>query len=175
MVTGSETEGRTTDVWHETQWMRGVWWVVLAVGAIAVLSWAGFVQQILLGRPYGTHPGPDWSVWLIWLGFGIAFPILFWFLRLSVEVSPQALYIHYLPLLRRRIPLSEIVSVRARSYNPVLEYGGWGIRGWWRGRTIYSVRGTQCVEIELQSGRIVAIGSQRADELAAAVQQRQEV
>jgi hypothetical protein len=67
------------------------------------------------------------------------------------------------------------VSVRARSYNPVLEYGGWGIRGWWRGRTIYSVRGTQCVEIELQSGRIVAIGSQRADELAAAVQQRQEV
>jgi hypothetical protein len=149
--------------------MRRVWWVVLAVGGITLLSWIGFVQQIVLGRPFGSNPGPDWSVWLLWLGFGIAFPLLFWFLRLIVEVSPEAVLIRYVPLLRRRIPLAEIKGVQARLYNPVLEYGGWGIRGWWRGRIIYSVSGNQCVEFELHNGRIVTVGSQHADELAAAV------
>jgi hypothetical protein len=169
MVTEPGTEAAPANVWRETQWMRRVWWVMLAVGAITALTWVGFVQQIVFGRPFGSNPGSDRSVWLTWLGFGIAFPLLFWFMRLTVEVAPEAVQIRYLPLARRSIPLSEIVGVQARPYNPILEYGGWGIRGWWRGRTIYSVGGRQCVELELQDGRIVALGSRRADELAAAV------
>ena len=75
MVADSEIETLPPDTWRETQWMRGVWWVILAVGLITVLSWASFVQQIVLGRPFGTHPGSDGSVWLLWLCFGIGFPI----------------------------------------------------------------------------------------------------
>ena len=169
MVTDPGTEHVGADPWRETQWMRRVWWIILVVGAIAATSWVGFVQQIVLGRPFGTNPGSDGSVWLLWLGIGIAFPILFWFMRLTVEVSPKAVQIRYVPLLRRNIPLSEIKGVRARTYQPMLEYGGWGIRGWWRGRVIYSVSGNQCVDLELQDGRLVVIGSLHADELAAAV------
>jgi hypothetical protein len=149
--------------------MRQSWWVVLAVGAITLSTWLTFVLQIVLKRPFGTQPASDLTVWLLWLGFGIAFPFLAWHVRLSVEVSPEAVRIHYLPMLKRHIPLSQIKAVQARRYRPMLEYGGWGIRGWWRGRVIYSVSGDQCVELELEDGRIVAVGSQHADELAAAI------
>jgi hypothetical protein len=150
--------------------MRRVWWIMLVVGLIAVINWIGFVQQILLGRPFGSNPGPDWSVWLLWLGFGIAFPLAFWTMRLVVDVSPQTLRIRYIPLLRRSVPLSAIRRVEARRYNPILEYGGWGIRGWRRGRMIYSIGGNQCVELELQDGTFLAVGSRRAEELAAAIE-----
>jgi hypothetical protein len=139
------------------------------VGGITVLSWASFVQQIVLGRPFGSNPEPDGAVWLLWLGFGIAFPLVFWHMRLTVEITPGTMRIRYVPLLRRSIPLSEIVKTEAREYNPILEYGGWGIRGWRRGRTIYSVSGSQCVEFELRDGRTFAVGSRRAVELAEAV------
>jgi len=168
------TDSRTkADTWRETQQMRRVWWIILAVGGITLLCWVSFVQQIVLGRPFGTNPGPDWVVWLVWLGFGIAFPLFFWHLRLVVEVSPKALLIRYVPLMRRSIPLSEIVRVTARQYNPLLEAGGWGIRGGGRGRIVYSISGDQCVELELADGRIVVVGSQRAAELAEAIVSRQ--
>ena len=181
MVTSSETDRsaagsrraadhtRCGDTWRETQWMRRVWWMVLVVGGITLLNWIAFVQQIVLGRPFGSNPGSDGAVWLLWLGFGIVFPLVFWHMRLAVEVSPETFRIRYVPLLRRSLPLSEIVRVEARQYNPLFEYGGWGIRGWWRGRTIYSVSGNQCVELTLSDGRILAVGSPRAFELAEVV------
>jgi hypothetical protein len=174
MVTDPGTDNVPTaqdgDTWRETQWMRHVWWIILVVGLVAATSWLSFVQQIVLGRPFGSNPGPDGSVWLLWLGFGIAFPLFFWAMRLTVEVSPEALRIRYIPLLRRSIPLDAIRRVEARRYNPLLEYGGWGIRGWRRGRMIYSVSGTQCVELELHDGTFLAVGSTRAEELAAAIE-----
>jgi hypothetical protein len=154
---------------REVQWIRRVWWVMLLVGGIALLTWYSFAQQIVLGRPVGTNPGPDWSIWLIWLLTGIGLPVLFVVMRLIVEVRPDYVYIRYVPLLRRRILTAEIAHFRARSYRPILEYGGWGIRGWSRGRIAYNVRGNRGVELELSDGRRVMIGSQRADELEAAL------
>jgi hypothetical protein len=168
MVTDSGIETARAAPWRETQWMRRVWWVALAVGGITLLSWIGFVQQIVLGRPFGSNPGSDWSVWLIWLGFGIAFPLLFWFMRLTVEVSPEAVQIRYVPLRRRTIPLAEIQGARARQYNPLLEYGGWGIRGWGDKRA-YSTGGNRGVELVLTGGSRVMIGSDRADEMVQAI------
>ena len=55
---------------------------------------------------------------------------------------------------------------------PILEYGGWGIRyspfgkGW-----AYNVRGNQGVQLELANGQRILVGSQRADELARAIGQ----
>jgi hypothetical protein len=51
MVTESGTE--ILDVWRETQWMRRVWWVVLAVGArgmlwIGVATWFVGLGSVLL-------------------------------------------------------------------------------------------------------------------------------
>jgi hypothetical protein len=66
--------------------------------------------------------------------------------------------------------LALIVRWEARTYRPILEYGGWGIRyspfakGW-----AYNVSGNQGVQLELASGKRILIGPQRAEELARAV------
>lgn len=157
---------------REVQWMRRVVWVMVLILGITVLSWYSFIQQIILGRPFGSQPGPDWSVWLLWAVFGLVFPAMFYIMRLVVEVRADHVYIRYYPIMRRRIPLAQIDHVEARRYNPIGEYGGWGIKGWWLGRISYTVSGTRGVELTLRNGRRVMIGSRRADELATAIESR---
>jgi hypothetical protein len=156
-------------VFREVQWMRRVWWAMLLVGGIALFTWYSFVQQIVLGHLVGTNPGPDWAIAIIWLLAGVGLPLFLLSMRLIVEVYPDRVSIRYVPLLWRQIPFSEIACVQARTYRPILEYGGWGIKGWSRGHIAYNVRGNRGVELKLRDGRRVMIGSQRADELEAAL------
>jgi hypothetical protein len=90
-------------------------------------------------------------------------------MRLVVEVRADHVYIRYFPILRRRIALADIERADARRFNPIIEYGGWGVKGWMMGRISYSVSGTWGVELELNDGRRVMIGSRRADDLAEAI------
>lgn len=156
-------------VFREVQPLRRVWWVAIVVAGIALIAWWGLVQQVVLGQPFGSNPGPDWAVWLVWLLSGVGFPAAFWVMRLIVEVRHDGVHIRYAPLMRRHIPLAEIERWEARTYQPIAEYGGWGIKGWKRDRISYSVSGNVGVGLTLRDGCQVMLGSQRADELAAAI------
>ena len=156
---------------REVQYMRHVWWVMLLVLGIAALMWWGFVQQIIFGVPWGNNPSPDWMMWLLWLIVGIGLPLAFYWMRLIVEVLDDRIFIHYVPLLKSDIPLAEIEVVEARTYQPIREFGGWGIRRR-SGRRAYNVSGDQGVEVTLQDGRKIMIGSQKAEELALAILMR---
>lgn len=70
---------------------------------------------------------------------------------------------------RFRIPLKNVVRAYYRAYNPIPEYGGWGIRTGMQGRA-FNMRGNEGVQLVLASGKRVLIGSQRPDELARAIQ-----
>ena len=153
---------------RELQYMRHVWWVMLLVLGTAALMWWGFVQQILFGMPWGNNPSPDWMMWILWLVFGIGFPLAFYWMRLIVEVHDQEVSIRYVPLTSKKISLESIQDVEARTYNPLREYGGWGIRSR-SNRKAYNVSGNQGVELTLKDGRKVMIGSQKAEELALAI------
>ena len=144
------------------------WWIWLLIGLLAALQWWGFVQQILLGQPWGDRPAPDWMMILLWLAFGIGMPLFFLYLRLTVIVMDDVIDIHFRPLTRRTIPVADVIQVEARTYSPLREYGGWGIRGLGSNRA-YNVSGNQGVELTLFGGRKALIGSQRAEELAQAI------
>lgn len=154
-------------IFNEDQRFRQ-WWVWLVVFGVAALQWWGFIQQIVLGKPWGDNPGPDWMVGLFWLLFGIGLPVFFYTLRLTVEVTPDHIFIGYHPLTKRIIPLNDVERVEARTYKAIREYGGYGLRGA-RRNTAYNVSGNQGVELTLSDGRRVMIGSQRAAELALAI------
>jgi hypothetical protein len=144
------------------------WWIWLLIGFLVALQWWGFVQQILLGQPWGDRPAPDWMMVLLWLVFGIGLPLFFLYLRLVVTVTDSYVEIHFRPLTRRTIPIAKVSHVEARNYAPLREYGGWGIRGL-GGNRAYNVSGDRGVTLVLTDGRKVLIGSQRADELAQAI------
>jgi hypothetical protein len=155
-------------IFREEQKISKVWWTTLMIAAIAGLMWYGFIQQIIFGRPFGTNPGPDWSVWLLWLLFGIGFPVFWAMMRLIVEVKDDHILIRYYPLMTRKILFSDIKHYQARTYNPIREYGGWGLRGWGN-RRAYNVSGNKGVELELNNGQNIMIGSQKSEELALAI------
>jgi len=57
----------------------------------------------------------------------------------------------------------------ARTYRAVAEYGGWGVKGWSKRKVAYNVKGDRGVELRLKNGNSVMLGSQRAEDLEAAI------
>jgi hypothetical protein len=103
----------------------------------------------------------------------VALTLIFglWFrrLRLITEVDDNTVTLRYQGLFKTRtVPIPTVRSARARTYRPLLEYGGWGIKfglkGW-----VYNVSGKEGVQLELDGARPLMVGSRRAEELAEAI------
>ena len=88
--------------------------------------------------------------------------------RLNAEVRSDGLYVRFFPRKWKPIPYESIASFQARTYKAIREYGGWGIR-WGREGKAYIVSGNEGLQLLLNDGRKVLIGSQRPQELEAAV------
>jgi hypothetical protein len=155
-------------IFREEQRISKVWWTTLIILAVAGLMWYSFIQQIIWGQPFGSNPSPDWMVWLFWLIFGIGFPMVWLMMKLIVEVRDDHILVRYYPLMTRKIPFTDIKHYEARTYHPLREYGGWGLRGWGN-RRAYNVSGDKGVELELNNGQTIMIGSQKSAELALAI------
>lgn len=163
-------------LFYEEQRFRQPWlWALLGITALLVLSMFsyGLYQQLILGKPWGDQPMSDTALVtvtiLVWGVQGLILWLLF-SMTLKVGVDSTSVYIHFTPFTKRTIPLSDIRHCEARTYSPLLEYGGWGIRYGWRAGMAYNAMGDRGVQLELKDGKKVLIGSQRAEELSAAIQ-----
>ena len=89
--------------------------------------------------------------------------------HLDVDVNGEGVTIAFRYLWpTRRIRFAEIIGLEVRRYNPLLEYGGWGVRlgprGWG-----YMTTGNEGVQLRLRKRIPVLIGSARPRELEAAI------
>jgi hypothetical protein len=164
---------------REEQRFRQLWvWLLilpLSAGMIGFFAWA-VVEQLVRGHPVGNQPMSDLMLMivgplLIALMAGLLW--LMWAARLVTEVRDDGIYIRFFPFHRdfHGFLWDEIESFEVRTYRPVLEYGGWGIR-FGSGGKAYNVSGNRGLQLTLggsRSGRVL-IGSQRPDELALAVE-----
>ena len=89
-------------------------------------------------------------------------------MELHVVVRPEVVDVHMRPFRHRIIGVGDIAEAAARTYRPIHEYNGWGIR-YGLGGMAYNVRGDRGVQLVLKDGRRVLIGSQRAEALAKAI------
>ena len=124
---------------------------------------AGFVVWIFTSL--GGLRGVEW----VPLAVGAGLLLLFHVLELTVTVRPSETDVRFRPLTRRRVPHAALRSCEARTYRPILEYGGWGVRRGWGGGRAYNVRGNRGVQLVLDDGTRILVGSQRPEELAAAI------
>jgi hypothetical protein len=111
---------------------------------------------------------------LLWPAFAVAVVVAVWFLRLKLvtEVRDNGLYICFVWLWpERTISWDQVRSVETRTYRPIRDFGGWGVR--WAARGIvYHARGNRGARMVLASGERVLVGSQRPEELARAIAER---
>jgi hypothetical protein len=156
-------------VYREVQ--RAQYWIWAIVLPIAAFIWYAFVQQVIFGIPIGSRPAPNSVLLAWWILAGVVFPAMAWQLRLETEVRPDGLYLRLLPfqLRFRRFPASEIRKCEHITYSPFRRFEGWGIRINFSGERAYTMRGNEAVQIQLASGKVVVIGSQRPRELMEAV------
>ncbi|MBN2245299.1 MAG: hypothetical protein JW755_05600 [Candidatus Aminicenantes bacterium] len=145
-------------------------WILIVVFIPVGLAWYAGIQQLILGKPFGSHPAPDPIMWILWIVFGVIFPIFFFSVKLSTEVRHDGLYIRFFPFHHefRTLPFEAIKQYAVRDYSPLREYGGYGIRYGSSGKA-YNVSGKRGVQLELVSGRKILIGSKKADEMIAAI------
>jgi len=167
----------TTPLFREIQQFRQgwLWWLLLASNALVIAVFGyGLYQQLVLGQPWGDQPLSNTALVIISLlsiGLSLAVTYLFQQMKLITEVRSDGLYVRFFPLRARLIDFKSITSCARRIYQPIKEYGGWGIRYSRKGKA-YNVSGDEGVQLEFQQGKPLLIGSQRASELEQAIQQR---
>lgn len=155
---------------REVQYFRQIWLWALVISLMG-LAWYSFIQQIIAKIPFGTRPAPDILVIGVWILFGCIFPVLAYTARLITEVRGDGIYIRFIPFHRKfqTMPFEAIQTYEARTYRPLKEYGGWGIR-YGTGGKAYNVSGDRGVQLVLLSGRKILLGSQRSEELVLAIE-----
>ena len=151
---------------HESQRMAP-WVYLLVVPPALLLIWMAFVQ-IGLGIPVGDRPMPNAGLAVMVVLVSILLPAFMFALRLEIDVAYEGVRVRFRPMMHRLIQFDQIESAVAKTYRPMAEYGGWGIRGWGR-RVAYNARGSSGVLVTLKDGATIMLGTQRASELEAAI------
>ena len=146
---------------------------LVAISLCLIISFGyGMVKQLVFGYPWGNRPLSDTAVaivgqLMIFLGIGLF--LFFHKMKLLTEVREDGVHVRFVPLSRQTIRFENIVSCEVRTYRPIREYGGWGVRHGRAGKA-YNVSGNCGVQLKLSSGKGLLIGSQRPEELAQAIQ-----
>jgi hypothetical protein len=126
------------------------------------------IWQVVLGHTWGKHPMSNgdvvgWTVFL-WL---IYFRLIT--VRLVTEVRQGELIVAMRGLWRlRRVPLAGIQSVETITHDVARDYGGYGFRSTREGKA-YVAGGSRGVRVTLAASEKLVVGTQRPDELAAAI------
>jgi len=164
-----------TSDFSEVQRFRQTWiWVlILPISLFLIILFGyGMVKQLILGHSWGSRPLSDTALAImgpLWILFGIGLAYLFYSMKLITEVRNDGLYIRFFPLTHQKIPFEDIRRCEVRTYSPIREFGGWGIR-YGRKAKAYNVSGNQGVQLELSNGKRLLIGSGRPEELARAIE-----
>ncbi len=115
--------------------------------------------------------GSDKIILFCTLIFTIALCLFFVFIKLKTEITQKKIKYRLSPFhfSTQTLSKSEIVEVENVVYNPIGEWGGWGIRYDFRGNKAYTMYGNKGVQVTLKNGKMVLFGSQKSNKLYEAI------
>lgn len=98
----------------------------------------------------------------------IAIAILFWVLRLDTTVDETGVRYKFFPFTTtKHVPWTDIEYAYVRRYNPLSEYGGWGLRTGWSRKvgSAYNTKGDIGLQLVYKSGKRFLLGTQNQEQL----------
>lgn len=103
---------------------------------------------------------------------------LFNFFKLKTRIDENGVYYQYLPFhfTYRFLPWNMIAKCYVRNYNAIFEYGGWGLKFSFtkkRGKS-FTVKGAVGLQLELQNGKKILIGTQKKQEIQRTIETYQD-
>ena len=163
-------------LFREVQRFCQPWLVVLAAVplAVVVVAYGYGIIKLVNHESFGNNPTSYAAILITGLGallLCLGVLVLMLISKLETEVRVDGLFVRFYPfhLRERKIELEKVVSFRDVTYRPIWDYGGWGLR-FGKGGRAYNVSGRSGVRLEFANGKHLLIGSQRSEELAAAIE-----
>lgn len=88
-------------------------------------------------------------------------------LRLETQIDANGISVNFIGLVfaKRIIKWNEVESTEIVKYNPLWDYGGWGVKFGFSKGWCYNVSGDIGLHVKLKSGKPLMIGTQKQDEL----------
>ncbi len=136
------------------------WWLWL----VLVGSWVVLMYSLGTVQPQTT------LAYFISFVVGMLLPILFWQMRLMTRITEEGIYVRFVPFHFKEqfYPWESIESAQVRTYSPLMEYGGWGIKYGFNGQgKVFNVAGDQGLQLVFKSGEKLLIGTQKPIEIQA--------
>jgi hypothetical protein len=152
-------------LFKETQRFNQKWIIILVSIPVLITLW-GIVQQIVLGKPFGNNPAPDWVLLLSLLVPLLIIGFIFG-LALHTRIDKNGIYYRFAPIHRheRWIRWSEVKDAYVRKYKPISEFGGWGFRMGGRSGKALNTSGNMGLQILFRDGKRLLLGTQKPDEV----------
>lgn len=154
-------------LFEEVQRFTQLWvWVIMAVVVAGPLIGA---YNLLQNPP--ENSGLTLFLGILFILVGLGLPLFILSCKLTTQVRYDGLYVRFAPFHRDfiKIGCNELKDYEVKPYNALTEYGGWGIRFGRRGKA-YNVSGNRGVQLTLENGENLLIGSQKSADLLMALQ-----
>ena len=155
----------SNEMYNKTKRFTQIWIFVLT-GTITILLISGFIYQELTHRMFGNNPLSH-NDFIVSISNMIIIDLLFYLVHLSTKIDSNGISFHFFPLhLKYRVyNWDEIETVYLRKYDPVSDYGGWGIRYSFKEGMAFTTVGNIGLQIVLKNGKKVLIGTQKNGEI----------
>ncbi|MBI1221618.1 MAG: hypothetical protein GC180_03355 [Bacteroidetes bacterium] len=160
-------------LFNEVQRFRQWWmWVILIIcdGTLIGGAWQQWSQEEMFKDRMSDDMGLLFSI-----GMLLLVNILFLVFRLETSIYDEGIVVRYFPfhLRAREFSWKDISSAEVRTYSPIREYGGWGLRLGLFGRgKAWNVSGDQGLQLVFNNGKKLLIGTQKPEEIREALTER---
>jgi len=142
-------------IFKENQRFRQ-WWLIIVLITIVLASALPLFSEISLNEvKLKSLIAPVISLLVF---------VLVFILNLETRINSKGISAGFepLPFLRRKYNWDEIQECFVRTYAPISEYGGWGIRGFGRAKA-YTVSGNKGIQIITKNNERFLIGTEKPD------------
>jgi hypothetical protein len=148
--------------------IKWAWAGIIALNGLFIYA---IVQQVILGKPFGTKPAPDFALVLIEVFFLLVLGLIL-SIRLKTSYNEEGIAYRFFPFQFKTtfIYWHQLSDAYLREYNSLYEYGGWGIRfgAAKSGRAINTSEScNEGLQLQFSDGKLLLIGTKNP----AAIQQ----
>ncbi|WP_350291295.1 hypothetical protein [uncultured Croceitalea sp.] len=153
-------------VFEEKQWFNQ-WWVLLLNFSVIGLLLYFMYEWYIVGENIdkidaSNYIGQTAIILMLLLIVGLML-----FLRLKTSINENGIQYRFTPFHRKKriISWKEMSECYTRKYQPITEFGGWGIKPVPKSKDMaYNVKGNMGIQIKLKDGKKILIGTQKPEE-----------
>lgn len=143
------------------------WWLWAILLAVDGFLLYGFYKQTLLGQPFGDRPMSNTGQ-IIAVIISILVTLLFYTIKLQTIIKEDGIYYRFFPIHKafRKFTWDKIKLCFIRKYNPITEYGGWGLRFGLMGMgKAINISGNKGLQLVLTTNSKILIGTNKPEEI----------